>query len=249
MSPPSPLHIATAGWSLPRAQWPHFPAEGSHLARYAQVFGATEINSSFYRPHQAATYARWGEATPPSFRVAVKLPKAITHEARLVGTEPLLDGFLAQCAGLGARLGPLLVQLPPSLAWDAAVAGRFLGALHERFGGDVALEPRHASWFTPEADAQLASLHVARVLADPVLHAAGAWPGGWPALTYLRLHGSPRTYWSAYSAGTLEALARRIALAQAGGQRVWCVFDNTASGAATADALALRRLCTSAPPP
>jgi uncharacterized protein YecE (DUF72 family) len=100
----------------------------------------------------------------------------------------------------------------------------------------VAAEPRHAGWFTPAADALLAEWRVARVAADPARVPAAAEPGGWPGNAYYRLHGSPRTYYSAYDAAFLDALAPRLAAAPAG---AWCIFDNTALGAATADALGL----------
>jgi uncharacterized protein YecE (DUF72 family) len=232
--------IGCAGWSLPRASQPAFPAEGSHLQRYAGRFAAAEINSSFHRPHSRATYERWAAAVPPAFRFSVKLPKTITHAARLVETSGLLDEFLDQARGLGDRLGCLLVQLPPSLALDYPVAGAFLDALRERFDGDVAVEPRHASWFTPEADALLAQRRMARVLADPVRHDPGRLPGGWPGRVYLRLHGSPRMYYSSYEAPLLAALARRIAQALREEVPVWCIFDNTAGSSAVDNALSLQ---------
>ncbi|MEJ7687307.1 MAG: DUF72 domain-containing protein [Variovorax sp.] len=238
----SPLRIGCAGWSLPRDVWPRFPNTGSHLERYGAVFDAVEINSSFYRPHRRETYARWAGETPEGFRFAVKLPKTITHEKRLADPVPALDEFRCQVAGLGDKLGCLLVQLPPSLAFDAGVVWRFLAALRRRYQGGLALEPRHASWFTPEAEALLAQFKAGRVLADPVLHAGAAAPGGWPALVYLRLHGSPRRYWSAYAEPLLQRLAQRLHLARSEGAECWCIFDNTASGAAVGDALALTGL-------
>ncbi len=117
----------------------------SHLARYAARFAVTEINSSFYRPHQRTVYEKWAAAVPAHFRFSAKLPKTITHERRLLGCEDLLDAFLAQAAGLGAKLACLLVQLPPSFAFDARIAGDFLALLRSRHAGAVALEPRHAS--------------------------------------------------------------------------------------------------------
>jgi uncharacterized protein YecE (DUF72 family) len=131
------------------------------------------------------------------------------------------------------------VQLPPKLAFEEAVARTFFSALRGRHAGPVAVEPRHASWFTPEVDAWLAERQLARVLADPVRHAPGQLPGGWPDLVYLRLHGSPRMYYSAYAPALIEALARRIALAAREGRAVWCIFDNTAGQAAADNALAL----------
>lgn len=231
--------VGCAGWSLPAVAKAAFGEAPSNLQRYATRLDATEINSSFYRPHQRATYERWAMSVPAGFSFSVKLPKAMTHQQRLIGCESLLDQFLEQVEGLGPRLGCLLVQLPPSLVFESRTATAFLRALRKRHAGGVAVEPRHASWFTPEAETLLASLRMARVLADPVLHAPGARPGGWQQLAYLRLHGTPRVYWSAYDNALIAALARRIRLARVQGVEVWCIFDNTASGAATQNALAL----------
>src|SRR3569833_2367642 len=98
-------YIGCAGWSLPASMQPHFPPRGTHLQRYASRFNASEINSSFHRPHAAATYRRWADSVPDSFRFSVKLPKAITHGNRLVDCERLLDEFMMQASGLGSRLG------------------------------------------------------------------------------------------------------------------------------------------------
>jgi uncharacterized protein YecE (DUF72 family) len=236
------IRVGCAGWSLPRARQEQFGPGESHLARYATRLGATEINSSFHRPHRRSLYEKWAAAVPADFRFCAKLPKAITHERRLVDCEELLHAFLLQAGGLGGKLACLLVQLPPSLAFEHGPAQRFLGMLRDRFAGALALEPRHASWFGDAGDALLRQLRVARVLADPVRHAPGRWPGGWPGQVYLRLHGSPRVYYSSYEATLLQALADRMRRAQAEGADVWCIFDNTASGAAVGDALALQRL-------
>jgi uncharacterized protein YecE (DUF72 family) len=232
--------VGCAGWSLPRAVQGSFPAHGSHLQRYAAVFNATEINSSFHRPHAAFVWRRWRESVPPHFRFCAKLPKAITHERRLVGCEPLLDDFLARARDLRDHLACVLVQLPPSLAFDEPVARSFLQALRARWPRGAALEPRHASWFTPRAHACLAEHRIARVLADPVRFASAAAPGGWPGLVYVRLHGSPRMYYSAYEPALVGALAYRIAMELRLGRDVWCIFDNTAAGAAPDNALTLQ---------
>lgn len=235
------VRVGCAGWSLPRETWPEFPEDGTHLQRYAARFNAVEINSSFYRPHQPAVYARWADSVPAHFRFSAKLPKTITHEKRLRDCQGLLDAFLPQVNALGKKLGCLLVQLPPSLAFDAPSAAGFLNELRLRHAGDVALEPRHASWFTAAADEALKNAKVARVLADPVLFYAGRDPGGHPGVVYVRLHGSPRMYYSAYARDVLDALIVRLQLEAASDASVWCVFDNTASGAAVPDALYLAR--------
>jgi len=137
----------------------------SALARYATRFDAVEINSSFYRSHLPKTYARWAASVPANFRFSVKLPGTITHDARLAGVGALLSGFMEEVAALGDRLGPLLVQLPPSLVWEKARAGTFFRMLRRRHQGRVACEPRHASWFAKESTAMLAHHGVARVAA------------------------------------------------------------------------------------
>ncbi len=233
---PNTIRVGCAGWSLPKEHSDRFPKEGTHLTRYAARFAAVEINSSFYMPHRPRTYARWAASVPPDFRFSVKMPKVATHERRLVNVDDVLGKFLGEATQLGDRLGPLLVQLPPSLTFSAEIADGFFAALRDRFNGDVALEPRHATWFDPEADRLLTQYRVARVAADPVVVPAAAEPGGWDRLVYYRLHGSPKVYYSAYSDEYLEALTGKLTRA-ARSATVWCIFDNTAAGAATLNAL------------
>ena len=235
------LRIGTAGWSLPRAWQGAFPADGSHLQRYAAVFAGVEINSSFYRQHRRATYARWAASVPAHFRFAVKVPRAITHDQALVATDVLLDVFLEEIAGLGDRLGPLLVQLPPSQVFDVSRAEEFFACLRDRHAGAVACEPRHPTWFTGEANDVFLRYAVARVAADPACVPDAAFPGGWPELVYLRLHGSPRMYYSAYSPEALDQVRHALDHTPSTGAERWCMFDNTTLGAATGNALALAR--------
>lgn len=232
------VRVGCAGWSIPRIASARFATEGSHLARYADTLDAVEINSSFHRPHAATVYARWAATVPRDFRFAVKVPRTITHEHALIDADEELAIFLDQVAGLGSKLGPLLVQLPPSHEHQARVATAFFRALRARFDGLVALEPRHPSWCAPEADRMLVDLAIARVAADPPAGGCGA-PGGSSALRYVRLHGSPDVYWSSYDAAYLADLEGRLRVL-ATNAPVWCVFDNTAAGAASLNALDLR---------
>jgi uncharacterized protein YecE (DUF72 family) len=246
---PSKTYLGTAGWSLPRSEQARFPEGASHLARYARVFPAVEINSTFHRPHRASTFERWAESVPRGFRFSVKLPRTITHDARLIGAGPLLDAFLASVAPIRGQVGCLLVQLPPSLSYDPRVCRPFFTALRRRFDGGIAVEPRHASWFDPAVDRALVTLRVARVAADPARAPGGGDPGGWDGLAYFRLHGFPRVCYSSYEEAFLDALAARLrALAR---QRIptWCIFDNTTLGAGTTNALSiLERLKTERTP-
>jgi uncharacterized protein YecE (DUF72 family) len=227
--------IGTAGWSIPKQHAAAFAPSGSLLERYARRFNAVEINTSFYRPHRRTTYERWAASVPENFAFAVKIPKAITHEQRLVNSEPAFDAFLAQISGLGEKLSVLLIQLPPSLAFDEAAAAAFFTALRARHDGDVVCEPRHPTWFEPRAEQLLAEHAIARVAADPAVVPAAAAPGGWPGLHYFRLHGAPSVYRSAYEPEQIARIAQRLSPAQ----RAWCIFDNTTLGAATGNALAL----------
>lgn len=235
--------IGVAGWALPKAHKDAFPPEGSHLERYAARFNAVEINSSFYGPHQPKTYTRWAASVPDDFRFSAKVPRTVTHNQRLVAAEPLLDAFLGEVTCLGAKLGCLLVQLPPSLAYDAAVAESFFGAFRARYEGALVLEARHPTWFVPEVVEQLRTHRVGQVGADPACVPEAAEPAGWPELAYVRLHGSPEVYYSAYDELYLDRLAERLREHATRSREVWCIFDNTARFHATPNALdTVRRL-------
>ena len=234
-----PVLIGTAGWSLPRAEQEQFPGTGSHLERYAARFRVVEINSSFHRSHRAATWLRWRDSVPESFRFSVKMPKTITHTHQLRETNELVASFLEEAGALGSKLGCLLVQLPPKLSFDPAVAGEFFGSLRARTSLPSACEPRHASWFDEAPDRLLESCHVARVAADPARVPLAAEPGGWSGLRYYRLHGSPKIYYSAYSAEFISALAARLEDEGSEDATTWVIFDNTTLGAATRNALDL----------
>jgi uncharacterized protein YecE (DUF72 family) len=231
--------IGTAGWSLPRAEQEHFPGDGSHLERYATRFGAVEINSTFHRSHRIATWLRWRAAVSEEFRFSLKVPKTITHTRQLRDCNDLVAAFLEEAGVLGSKLSCLLVQLPPKLNFDPAIAASFFEGLRARTSIAIACEPRHASWFEPEADQLLQRHEIARVAADPARVPAAAAPGGWRGFTYYRLHGAPRIYYSAYSAEFLRSLAARIQNEQSEHRDVWVIFDNTTLGAATRNALDL----------
>jgi len=228
--------VGTAGWTLPRALRERFDGDGTHLERYARRFCCVEINSSFYRPHRTTTYERWARSVPEDFRFALKLPKQITHVQRFVAADELLARFLDESAALGVKRDVILVQLPPSFAYEARVAEPFFTLLRARYSGQVACEPRHASWFASAPDALLRAFRIARVAADPAPVEAAAVPGGSSELRYWRLHGSPQMYYSSYGEARLEAIANAVRTADGA---AWCIFDNTTLGAATANALAV----------
>lgn len=230
-----PIYIGTAGWSIPKAHGARFPGGGTHLERYGQQLKAVEVNSSFYRDHQEATYSRWRDSVPEDFRFSVKLPRRYTHEARLECDVESLRPSIEAIKGLGHKLGVLLVQLPPKLAYDDALARKFFGALRSLYDGQLACEPRHPTWGQEPAFPLFQEMRISKVIADPEpcpatdprFHTEGGF-------SYRRLHGSPEVYRSPYSD---EFLAELLPQLRPGVS--WCIFDNTTFGHATANALEL----------
>ncbi|AZO04169.1 MULTISPECIES: DUF72 domain-containing protein [unclassified Mesorhizobium] len=231
--------VGTAGWSIPAAYKTSFPSAGSQLERYAMRLSNVEINSSFHKPHRRETYESWARSVPDHFRFSAKLPRAVTHERRLEACDDLLDIFLGQIGGLGAKLSVLLIQLPPSLQFEAQTAENFFASLRAKTDRRLVCEPRHPSWFEPEAEALLSRVQVGRVAADPAPVPAAAMPGGWREIAYFRFHGAPRIYYSDYEADQLLEIGGRLAQASASAAEVWCIFDNTARGHALGNALSV----------
>lgn len=226
--------VGTAGWSIHSRHAPQFPGDGSHLERYAARLNCVEINSSFYKPHRIQTYERWAASVPQHFRFSVKLPKLITHQTRLTDAEAPLERFLGEAGGLGDKLAVLLVQLPPSLAFDRNTAETFFHLLRTKTSAGIALEPRHASWFAKDTESVLVDHRISRVAADPPRHEGGDRPGGLPGLRYYRFHGSPKIYYSDYESAKLREIAAR--LVETAGAETWCIFDNTAASHALGNA-------------
>jgi uncharacterized protein YecE (DUF72 family) len=237
------IYVGTAAWNIPKEYRAEFPAADSILESYARRLPAVEINSSFYRHHQAKTYARWAESVPDDFRFSVKLAREFTHRARLILEGDAVARFrrvVRDYQELGAKLGCLLVQLPPSLKWEAEAVRSFLFKLRECYADAVALEPRHLSWNGPAVDEMLREFRVSRVWADPA-------PIPNPKISdftdgniaYYRLHGSPEIYKSDYDDGRLKFYRSQLEAAARVAEQIWCIFDNTTYGYATANALAL----------
>ncbi|WP_117196328.1 DUF72 domain-containing protein [Rhizobium terrae] len=223
--------IATAAWSIPKKVADRFAQKGSGLTRYASVFDGVEINSTFYRRHKTSTFARWAESVPDSFRFAVKIPKEISHSRAMKDIAEPFETFLEDIAPLGEKRGPLLCQLPPSLAFEADVLETAFKTIRNAVDGAIVIEVRHKSWASAEALDLLKRYAIDRVLADP----APVWPAkefNTPP-KYVRLHGKPKIYYSSYTDEEIRSFSKRSA------PDGWCVFDNTASGAAIENALTM----------
>lgn len=223
--------IATAAWSIPKSAAAAFPEEGSGLARYASVFKGVEVNSTFYRRHRTSTFERWAGATPDDFRFAVKIPKEITHQRAMKDIRQPFEVFLQDISALGGKRGPLLCQLPPSLRFDPESFETAFDTMRTLDRGPIVIEARHRSWACEHAMALLRRYSIDRVLADPAL----VWPTSdfRQPPRYVRLHGKPNVYYSSYSDAEIGAFSKLL------GPDSWCVFDNTASGAAIENALTM----------
>ena len=231
---PDPL-IGLAGWSEAVSKHrTYFPGSGSGLTRYAETFSMVEVNSSFYRAVRAETFASWAEQTPPGFRFSVKINRAVTHAARL-SANAKLEQALEPMMSLGPKLAAVLIQLPPTLATDPERDAAFLDRLRSLYAGMVAWEPRHPSWEAPEAALLLEEHGITPV--RTTIPAAGAAHGS--SGPYVRLHGTPRRYYSAYSTADLTSLSEWL---RRDSSPSIVIFDNTASSAGVRNAIELAEL-------
>ena len=240
------IRVGLAGWSNPPAKRFERDPEQTHLSYYATHFSCVEINSSFYRPHQSATYARWRDETPAPFRFSVKMPRSVTHESHLKRCAAEVSRFYKDIAALQPKLAAVLVQLPPSLEFNGRTVRTFFNSVPRLRGVKVVCEPRHPSWFTSAAERALRDAGVSRVAADPVRCPGAEAPGGVRRFAYFRWHGSPRLYYSKYSEAQLATFAATVRKTKAA--EIWCVFDNTARHEAWDDALKFMAALRPGPP-
>jgi uncharacterized protein YecE (DUF72 family) len=248
--------VGTSGWQYQHWRDRFYPPglrQGSWLEHYTAHFATVEVNSPFYRLPGRATFAAWRDRTPVDFRMAVKMSRYLTHVRRLRDPAEPVARFLERATGLGDRLGPVLLQLPPDLRADPAGLATVLG----RFPPEVrvVVEPRHASWWTEEVRAVLEHHRAALCWADrrgrPV---TPLWRT--TDLGYLRMHEGLATPRPRYGQAALWSWLRRLTAAFGPGTPLYVYFNNDPGGAALADAAAFAALCrrygltvTRTPPP
>jgi uncharacterized protein YecE (DUF72 family) len=156
----------TSGFGYDAWSGRFYPASlpaAARLAYYASRLEAVEVNATFRRMPTPAMLARWAQAVPPGFAFALKAPQQITHVRRLRGAGPALDRLSEAAAALGEHRGPVLYQLPPTLAADVPLLHDFLEALP---AGPAAFEFRHPSWLDDRVFAGLAAAGAALCIAD-----------------------------------------------------------------------------------
>ncbi|NJC70284.1 DUF72 domain-containing protein [Planosporangium thailandense] len=234
--------VGTSGWQyrdwrgrlyprdLPQRQW---------LERYAAAFATVEVNNAFYRLPERSTFADWRARTPDDFVVAVKMSRYLTHIKRLRDPQEPVARFLDRAAGLGSKLGPVLLQLPPNLRADAGLLDAALAEFPPHV--KVAVEPRHESWWTPAIRDTLTRRGAALCWADrlgrPVtpLWRTADWG-------YLRLHEGRAQPRPGYGRAALGTWLDRIAATFDADGEVYVYFNNDPGGAAVRDAVTLAGL-------
>ncbi|MFI8231832.1 DUF72 domain-containing protein [Streptomyces sp. NPDC085900] len=236
------LLIGTSGWQYKDWRGVLYPAgcpTRLWLEEYAGHFATVEINNAFYRLPTRENFAAWRERVPPDFVVAVKASRFLTHIKRLRDPEEPVERLMTHAAGLGDRLGPVLLQLPPTLRADAGLLDACLDCFPP--GTRVAVEPRHESWWSPEVrkvlQARGAALCWADVLSRP---ATPLWrTADWG---YVRFHQGRARAWPHYGRRALETWVDRIAQTWAADDDVYAYFNNDPTGAAVQDAATFARV-------
>ncbi|MEU8432715.1 DUF72 domain-containing protein [Streptomyces sp. NPDC029216] len=253
-----PVHVGTSGWQYRDWRGPLYPEDLPQrlwLEEYARRFATVENNNAFYRLPETRIFASWRERTPEDFVMAVKASRYLTHIKRLHDPEEPVHRLLEHAAGLGPRLGPVLLQLPPNLRADPAALDACLDCFPDTVR--VAVEPRHPSWWEEE--------HVLRALLER--HGSAlCWADRWSRPVtplwrtapwgYVRLHAGAASPPPRYGRQALASWARRIADGWPDRDDVYVYFNNDTGGAAVADAAhfaraaaAHGRTVTRTPPP
>ena len=238
------LFIGTSGWSYKHWQGVFYPegvTQDRYLEHYLTQFDCVELNASFYHLPLKTTVAGWVRRTPADFRFCTKLSRYITHQKYLVDVEEALKNYFTLFARMKLRLGPVLVQLPPGLAYDEELFSRFVEMLRLYPQFRIAVEVRHSSWLRDEFFQILRKEGIAFVIAD----SGGQFPFAETVTSdfvYLRFHGRELLYASNYSEEELNQYADKIVSWLKEGKEVWAFFNNDYAGFAPFNAMQLREM-------
>lgn len=231
------VHLGTCGWQYRDWRGRFYPSDlpqREWLEHYSARFQTVEVDNTFYRLPAAEVFAAWRERTPPGFCMALKTSRYLTHVKRLLDPGPPVQLFMERAGRLGDKLGPVLIQLPPTFKADPA---RLADTL-DRFprGVRLAFEPRHESWFTGTVEQVLADRDVAYCLADSRGRPAGPlWrTARW---TYLRFHEGTGSPHPCYQPHTLREWAERLAATWGAAGDAYVYFNNDPGGCAVRDAV------------
>jgi uncharacterized protein YecE (DUF72 family) len=255
-----PLLVGTSGWQYRDWREAFYPPDvplSRWLDYYAATFPTVENNGTFYRLAKPETFAAWRSRTPEGFLMAVKASRYLTHIRRLRDPGEPVGRLLTSCAGLGDRLGPVLLQLPPTMQADPGTLDQCLEEFATRAAATaglreralrVCVEFRHESWWTPDVRQLLTRHNAALCWADRRGRPLGPlWrTADWG---YLRLHEGAASRWPRYGHQALKTWLSRIEDTWPPEADIFAYFNNDQHAAAPADALALSALWTRARPP
>jgi len=240
------IRIGASGWNYAHWKGPFYPEDldaAEQLRYYAARFGAVELNSTFYGLPGENTVRHWHEQTPGHFRFAFKASRYLTHMKKLKDPEEPLQRLLGALSGLGRKLGPLLVQLPPRWRVNTDRLRQFLRLLSET-APDVpaAFEFRDPSWLCDEVYGILGEHGKALCIYELDGFLSPREVTG--PFVYIRLHGPDGKYQGSYSQQQLSGWAGAIHAWAEQGRDVWCFFDNDQDGHAAANAASLQQMCS-----
>jgi uncharacterized protein YecE (DUF72 family) len=241
------LYIGTSGWNYTGWSGIFYPEEikpKDFLPFYAGHFSTVEVNYSFYRLPTESTYEKWVSLTPDDFTFVLKLSRFITHIKRLKDVGDALKTFIERADALGAKRGPLLVQLPPGFSLTDVNYKRvhaFLKAVR-KLGAQAAVEFRHKTWFIDEVYDLLSDSNVALVIANSSRYPNAPEDIATADFVYFRFHGPEELFASPYSDKQLEHYAKIMKGYARRGKDIYAYFNNDFGGFAVANALALKRL-------
>ena len=231
--------VGTSGYSYPHWREVLYPKglpQGRWLEHYAAEFETVELNVTFYRLPKPATFEKWRDTVPSRFLFSVKMSRFITHIKRLNVESTSIKRFLGNVSVLAAKLGVILIQLPPSLKFDASLVADFLGLLDPACR--YTIEARSESFITDEFFSMLKERNVAWCISET----AGRYPYS-EAITadfvYVRLHGRERLYASSYRDDQLRGIKEKLV---AWGKETFVYFDNDFMGHAPQNALTLKAM-------
>ena len=239
------IHIGTSGWHYPHWRGTFYPPEmksGQFFEYYAQNFQTVEINNSFYHLPLVKTFQQWKENSPPDFIFALKASRFLTHMKKLKDVDAALSEMLERFSALGAKLGPIVFQLPPRWRVNAPRLAEFLSKLPRRFR--YAIEFRNPTWHVPEIYTVLEKFNVAFCIFDfGSLHSPAQITSD---MVYLRLHGPEDTPYSGlYSSRQLTEWADSISAWAGQVKAIYCYFDNDQAGYAARNAADLQHIIAS----
>ncbi len=239
------VYIGTSGWSYKHWKGLFYPPKlkaTDYLAFYAQQFSIAEINTSFYHLPKLETVINWTTKVPEDFKFCAKMSRYVTHMKKLHQPEEPLERFFEIFQPMHARMGPVLIQLPPFLKFNYEVANHFYQVLHTAYKQyEFVMEVRHPSWLQNDSLTLMTKYDIGLVIAQ----SGYTFPYSEMITAkniYIRFHGPKELYASSYSTDMMESFADKFIGWQKEGHVIWAFFNNDIHGYAVEDAKRLLQL-------